>query len=192
MHALQFSIASLSEGSIAVDAVVSEETVRPVNAASLQLGPVRVQGVLDELGGEVLFRGTVSGVFRNTCDRCLDPMEAPFSVEVTWLFEEGELPEAEGGVIDIDPTDDEMPRIGALRGSELDLAPLAWEEIVLVVPSKYLCVDDCAGLCPGCGANLNREPCACPSDKVKEPKDNQGLAGLADMFPDLKPDKLEE
>jgi len=184
---------SLFEESIAVDVVVAEDVLRPEKAKSLDLGPVHIHGVLDELGGEYLFRGTVSGAFKNTCDRCLDPMEASFAIDVTWLFEEGAPPEAEGGEVEIDPDEADGPRTGVISGMELDLAPLAWEEIALAVPSKFLCAEDCAGLCPGCGANLNREPCGCSRDQQRASKNLNGLAGLADMFPDLKPDdRLED
>jgi uncharacterized protein len=71
------------------------------------------------------------------------------------------------------------------ENGEVDLAPHVWEEIVLTAPSKFLCREDCAGLCPRCGTNLNREQCGCPPEEEKI-LGNQGLQGLADLFPNLK------
>jgi uncharacterized protein len=66
-----------------------------------------------------------------------------------------------------------------------------WEEIVLNAPSKYLCKEECEGLCPRCGANLNREACRC-SHEDEGPQPHGGLAKLADLFPDLKKNESEE
>ncbi|MDR0827222.1 MAG: DUF177 domain-containing protein [Desulfovibrio sp.] len=54
----------------------------------------------------------------------------------------------------------------ALRGQgfEINPAALAWEEFSLSLPAKPLCKNDCRGLCPVCGANLNLEPCSCADD----------------------------
>ncbi|MCX5757894.1 MAG: DUF177 domain-containing protein [Candidatus Hydrogenedentes bacterium] len=78
--------------------------------------------------------------------------------------------------------------IRAFTGDEIDLAPAVWEEVVLAAPTKFLCRPDCAGLCPHCGANWNRGTCNCHET---EELDRKGLAGLADLLPKLKPDRLE-
>ena len=43
----------------------------------------------------------------------------------------------------------------------IDLAPLVRDSVVLELPGAPLCREDCAGLCPQCGANLNEGPCGC-------------------------------
>ena len=48
-----------------------------------------------------------------------------------------------------------------LADDRLDLSAWARDAVVLALPEKILCRPDCAGLCAGCGANLNREPCRC-------------------------------
>ena len=58
----------------------------------------------------------------------------------------------------------------------LELDALAEEDLVLNLPSKVLCQEDCKGLCPTCGKNLNDGPCDC-----KEPVDPR-LAGLLDLL----------
>ena len=52
----------------------------------------------------------------------------------------------------------------------IDITEDVREEILLSVPSRFKCSDDCKGLCPGCGADLNTEPCRCKKKKTKEPK----------------------
>ena len=48
-----------------------------------------------------------------------------------------------------------------LLGDQLDLQPLARDAVLLNLPQVPLCREDCAGLCPVCGADRNDEPCGC-------------------------------
>ena len=47
---------------------------------------------------------------------------------------------------------------------KLDLAQLTWEDLLLFLPSKLLCRDDCKGICPQCGKNLNEGTCECKKE----------------------------
>lgn len=58
----------------------------------------------------------------------------------------------------------------------LDLSAWARDAVALALPDRILCHPDCAGLCAGCGANLNREPCRCPP-----PEPDPRFAKLADL-----------
>ena len=60
---------------------------------------------------------------------------------------------------------------------QLDLDQLLTEDILLDVPSKFLCSPGCKGLCPTCGKNLNQGPCGCERDTV-DPR----LAVLKDLL----------
>jgi uncharacterized protein len=182
---LKLTLSALPEKGLTVSAVASEEELRPEGARELNVGPVTVNGVLAEADTDYLFRGDISGEYRHACDRCLEEARVPFTVDVTWLFvpSEGseELSESDEDFEDVE--DEELPM--TYENGEIDLAPHVWEEIVLAAPSKYLCREDCAGLCARCGANLNREQCSCPPDEGGK-LGNKGLQGLADLFPDLK------
>ena len=59
---------------------------------------------------------------------------------------------------------------------QLELDELLGDVFILDLDTKNLCSEDCKGLCPGCGADLNVEPCRCP--KEIDPR----LAGLAKFF----------
>ena len=54
-------------------------------------------------------------------------------------------------------------------GEVVDLESLLREQIILMLPLKPLCDENCKGLCPHCGANLNREKCTCKTDAVDSP-----------------------
>ena len=52
-------------------------------------------------------------------------------------------------------------RLPLLENGEVDVGDLAYTAFLLAMDTKHLCSEDCKGLCPGCGVNLNREPCRC-------------------------------
>jgi uncharacterized protein len=72
--------------------------------------------------------------------------------------------------------DSEELRTPYLVDDRLDLSAWARDAIVLSLPDKILCREDCAGLCAGCGANLNQEPCTCPP-----PEPEARFAKLAEL-----------
>ncbi|MDX9974664.1 MAG: DUF177 domain-containing protein [FCB group bacterium] len=187
MDKLRMPLSTVPAKGLPVNVTVTEEDLRPDGAKELSVEPVTVSGVLAPADTDYLFRGDISVEYRHTCDRCLEEAKIPSKVEVTWFFtpRDGseELSDADEDMEILE--DDERPM--TYENGELDLAPHVWEEIVLTAPSKFLCREDCAGLCPRCGTNLNREQCGCPPEE-EEKLGNQGLKGLANLFPNLKKD----
>ena len=59
---------------------------------------------------------------------------------------------------------DDNPDISMLEGTSIDLDEIIYTNLFLNLPSKQLCSDDCKGLCPICGGNLNKTDCGCKSD----------------------------
>ena len=61
----------------------------------------------------------------------------------------------------VDEDDGENPELFLLEGTEIDLDEILRTSFVLDMESKFLCREDCKGLCPRCGKNLNLGPCGC-------------------------------
>jgi len=184
MGKLSIPLSAIPDNGITVDVQVPVTEVRPHEADELPVIHIAVQGTLSKVGEDYYFDGVVMGDFAQPCDRCLDEVTIHEEVEASWTFRTG----APAEVI-VDQMDSEMEEPDALlypiEGGEIDLVPRVWEELVLAAPVKYLCHPDCVGLCPHCGANLNRDMCACPKEEI-ETMGNTGLAGLGDLFPRLK------
>lgn len=168
--------------------------MRPGGVPRTTLTSVRVAGTLSAVATEFVFRGRVSGTFERNCDRCLEPASKTIDQDVTWLFESGDdAPQAaediedEEGELD-EAEDDERARY--YRGEEIDLAPHVWEEMVLAEPTKFYCNEECRGLCPHCGKNLNEGACDCAPEM--EATGNTGLAVLKDLFPNLPSKPVED
>lgn len=186
MDKLKLPLSAFPERGLPIDVTVSEEEIRPEEAKDLSVGPVHVKGQLSKAADDYMFRGLITGTYHHTCDRCLDETEAPFAVDAVWVFTtdpSNGFGELSGEDEDLEEAEDSaFPLL--IQNEEVDLRPLVWEEIVLNAPSKYLCREDCAGLCPQCGSNRNREECRCsPEAEVKPP--HSGLARLAEILPDL-------
>jgi uncharacterized protein len=86
------------------------------------------------------------------CTRCLDVFEDVMQIQVQELYA---YPH---------PIDDAEFFIG--QDAKLDLAPLLRAEILIALSHKKLCHEECAGLCPQCGTNLNYESCDCEIDDI--------------------------
>jgi uncharacterized protein len=174
----------MTEHDMPIEVSLPGDSLRPEGASEFSLGTVSVAGAVSRIDTEYLFQGVISGGYRQPCDRCLEQTEAPFRLEIQWLFEasgpEQNAPDEREAEIDLEVDDDD--RIRFYECDELDLAAAVWEEIILTAPAKFLCTEDCKGLCSSCGANLNRGPCGC---KHQSEIGSSGLSALADLFPDL-------
>ncbi|MBX3176756.1 MAG: DUF177 domain-containing protein [Candidatus Hydrogenedentes bacterium] len=187
MATLEIPVTAIAGSGLHVDVTVPAEAVQPADIAPIPLGPVVVRGDLTPMVGQYLFQGVVEAVFFHPCDRCLEMAEFPVSLPVVWTFEEG--PARESAVEGAEMAEEEAYGVFTFDGLTIDLARPVWDEVALALPVKFLCREDCLGLCPVCGVNRNAERCACIVESDEErPANNSGFAGLKDIFPDL-PDR---
>lgn len=101
--------------------------------------------------------GDVRTELELTCSRCLDPYRIPLAVPFDLMY----LP---ASAISAEPEhemDDEDLETGYYRDDQIDLNELMREQFYLALPMKPLCREDCHGLCPQCGTNLNTSTCNC-------------------------------
>ena len=114
-------------------------------------GGLEVSGRLQPAGhGDYLWRGHLSGMARGDCRRCLTEVPVPIAADVDVLFS-----------ADPDAGDDPSVYPLAEAATHVDVGEAVREELALAVPAYVLCREDCAGLCPRCGADLNAGPCGC-------------------------------
>jgi uncharacterized protein len=101
--------------------------------------------------------GRIQTTLELVCSRCLDgfPLKVDEALDV--LF----LPHAENQIEGDRAVEDEDLSTAYYRDQVLGLGQLMQEQFYLVVPMKPLCGDDCKGLCPVCGINLNTGSCQC-------------------------------
>ena len=138
--------------------------------------------VLTNAGEGILATGLVRAHVVGTCDRCLEPAEFDLSGEVDgyYLFEE---PEQLGD----DEDDADFELVSADR--TIDLSGALLSALVMETPFVVLCREDCRGLCPVCGANLNEVDCG-HADELAAERDRDRMA--ASPFAALADLKLDD
>ena len=117
--------------------------------------PLSVAGKIENKAGVVFLNMTVDLSIRVNCDRCLDDFERSYHYDFEHIL-----------VHKLNTDNDEYIVAEHFR---LDLEDLVLSDILLFLPSKLLCSEDCKGLCPHCGLNLNKGSCDC-QDKFVDPR----------------------
>lgn len=134
--------------------------------------PVRVSGIVRNMAGALILTGRAACAVETCCDRCLKPITVEFEADVeTLLAEELE--------------DEENDEIVLLEDGQVDLDEVFTEACILSWEGKHLCAEDCKGLCPRCGSDLNNGPCGC--GKELDPR----FAALAKLL-DKEPEDSEQ
>ena len=129
--------------------------------------PVLAQGQVRNEAGVLLLTGTLDTTLHCVCDRCAAAFARPFHVSVEAVL----VPE-----LAHESNEDDWTFL--LQGDQADLSEILHTAFVLNMDSKFLCSEDCKGLCPTCGKNLNDGPCTC------KPEADPRWAALAQLLTD--------
>jgi uncharacterized protein len=124
---------------------------------------VDVNCLITKAGDTIYIRGELAAQISEVCGRCLEPATIPINGDFAYTL----VPERAEIAEDLELSAQEL-ETSYYRGEFIDLAPIICEQIVLQAPMKILCADDCKGLCPHCGIDLNKSSCNCRSDFVDD------------------------
>lgn len=114
---------------------------------------------LERLEDIVSVSGALEGRLHLKCARCLDPVSAPVKAPFRFYLR-APFTASDGVHVEVELSEQELD-YGFLDASQVDVDALVREQLVLEMPSQVLCRQDCKGICQGCGAELNLEPCRC-------------------------------
>ena len=128
--------------------------------------PVRVTGKIENRAGVVRLVFSVKSVLSLQCDRCLKASEKAMDYSFSHII-----------VRELSNTDDEEFDYVVCADGMLDLEELARADLMLELPTKVLCREDCKGLCPKCGKDLNLGSCDCKTKDI-DPR----WQALSDLF----------
>jgi uncharacterized protein len=112
-------------------------------------------------GEKVRLVGSLSATVRIECDRCLTPIIVPIDQSFDLLY----VPPLGAGAQEEHELGDKDLSVAFYHNQTIDCDDLVREQVELTLPMARLCGDDCRGLCPQCGANLNEGQCACTTDQ---------------------------
>ena len=132
--------------------------------------PIQVDLSHYRSGEDLIFDGTMRASVQGVCARCLD--EYGFDVDRGFRFVLA--PRTTLGADERELSADDLA-FSFYEGKEIDLTPFVHEQLILALPTRPLCAEDCRGLCARCGANLNAGACGCPNTEI--PRLGAALAG---------------
>jgi uncharacterized protein len=121
------------------------------------LGKVAVELTAEKHAQEVRVRGKLTAEFEVPCARCLEPVKVPLDAKFDQFYQSHETRRLVGE-IELQEKDTE---IAFYFGDFIEVSDIIREQILLGLPMKPVCREDCKGLCPRCGKNRNMEVCNC-------------------------------
>lgn len=111
------------------------------------ISPIAIKGIIVNRAGIVSLKFSLSVTMKLDCDRCLNEFERDFSFDFNHIL--------------VRSTNRQNDEYIVCLEDKLDLDELAISDLLLQLPTKTLCSDDCKGLCYNCGTNLNMQECSC-------------------------------
>lgn len=152
---LSYDIRELERQAVRVDGELAPDDPIWAEGDARPATPVHASGRLSKAGsGQYYWSGRITGSAHGSCRRCLADLVVPVSEDVHVIFVEA------GDEVAEDPDAYRVPA----HAITIDLRPAVREQWLLAAPEFALCREDCKGLCPRCGADLNAGPCGCPPE----------------------------
>lgn len=180
-------IAEITAENVSLVGKVTAEELGLTERDAVIRGPLSVSLDLMKADDMIAVTGVVEGTAVRQCVRCLGEYDdaLAFSVHAAYAREGKEArkdPHAGGRQARTAETRKGKPVPGKgepvseeeaedddryfYQGDHLDLAPMLREHVILAAPMQPICREECAGLCPRCGKDLNEGPCRCPAEPV--------------------------
>lgn len=116
--------------------------------------PLEIEGSISNNGQSLILSAQCSGSMLTQCARCLKDITVPvkFTVDENLAQNDGQLSEDTDVIL--------------FEDTVIDIDDIIANNFLMNISGKYLCSDDCKGLCPKCGANLNEGSCGCSDDEI--------------------------
>ncbi len=119
-------------------------------------GDIRITGEVVNDGLFLKVAGVICAVADTNCHRCLKDFQQPVEIHFAEIYSSQDSR---------DPADADSEEV-FFSGEEIDITELIRETLLLGEPLKIVCSDDCKGLCPRCGADLNLASCGCDRESI--------------------------
>lgn len=125
-------------------------------------GPVRSEILASREADQYRIDGQLAVPVKTSCSRCLKPLNLDISSRFTIYFRQ-EVSQAQQFDDEVELAERDLIST-TFTGDELDLLPEIGEQVALEIPLKPLCSEQCKGICPGCGIDMNSSTCSCNNE----------------------------
>jgi DUF177 domain-containing protein len=142
--------------------VYQPDELNPVDERVSLIAPAAVNGKVRLSGNEVFVNGHVETRAQVECDRCLKPVELPVNADFTLEYISGSDYEASQAA----ELNEDAMSVSVFDGAAIDVDEIVKEQILLAVPTRMLCREDCKGICPECGTDRNTGECNCVTNDI--------------------------
>ena len=120
--------------------------------------PMKVRGEITNTAGYMRMTLTMSVDYQAACARCLSPVAGCFSLNLEKTVAPRKL------LSDLD--ENKLDDYAIIDDGFLDMDEPLLEQLEMEFPIRFLCSEDCRGLCPKCGRNLNEGECGCETKEI--------------------------
>lgn len=162
---MKINVASIPEEGLNVQFSKDESWYRKIFAEKadpgFSLNDVEVSITLRRIRETLYLEGNIRTVVEMECSRCLDAARLPIDVPFKYVLAPMQKDHQEEK--ELNPEDLDFI---FYEDDLIDLDPLVIEQIILQIPMRILCREDCKGLCPHCGINLNAGTCKCHKEQI--------------------------
>ena len=133
--------------------------------------PFEFKAKIHAVENEAWVDGNFRGVLVQECVRCLESFDSPLDIPVTayYLGQEVTAGKGKSKIPREDDEEGEAPDSFPIVNDRINLADMLREQLILSLPIQPLCSEQCQGLCPVCGQNLNQRHCGCEIKTVESP-----------------------
>jgi uncharacterized protein len=142
--------------------VYQPDELNPVDERVTLTEPASVNGKVRKSRNEVFVNGHIDTRAQVECDRCLQQVQLPVSVD----FELEYITESDYQSSQVVELGEAELAVAVFDGQTLDVDEIVKEQILLAVPTRMLCREDCKGICPECGIDRNTGECNCVTDNI--------------------------
>ena len=115
--------------------------------------PMHIKGTITNNTKSLEFTGKVEGEMQVLCARCRKALTVPVNFDISEVIMQDNGEEIDEDVL-------------VISGEEIDIYDVILNSFLMNVDGKYLCSEDCKGLCSKCGADLNLGECGCENDDI--------------------------
>lgn len=123
-------------------------------------GLVNVKGKVVNTGNFLELSGDVKTRILSTCSRCLEVIEVPLEFTFTERYTKKD------DSVEEFAEESEMAAVMTYEDDIIDINEAVKENLLINLPMRFLCSDDCPGLCPQCGRSMKEGPCDCKADET--------------------------
>jgi uncharacterized protein len=164
---LKINLATIPEEGLSLefseDGKRFDKCIQHNDYTAFSLRKVDVHCLITKTSGTVFIKGSLSASLGIACSRCLEDITVPIGTDFAYSLLPGE-PEVKE---DLELAAEDLD-ISYYSGDFIDLTPIICEQIILQIPLKPLCSEECKGLCPHCGINRNTNSCNCHIEFVDD------------------------